>query len=475
MALAVLVLHLATNARYDFHRDSLYYMDSARHPAWGYVDYPPVTPTIARFSLWLFGPSVWGLRLWPSLAGAVMVVLPALIARELGGGRSARLLAAAGAATSLVLLGANWLFQTVTFDQLVWLTCLWLMARLIRTGDRRLWPALGVAAGVGLETKYTVVALVVGLALGTLLSPLRRDLASPWPWAGAAIALLIFLPNLLWQVANAWPSVEYTLNHKSAQSVDFSPLTFLSDQLALIGPVAIPVWGAGMYWLWRERSRRALGIAAAFPVVLYLFAGKSYYIGPLHPFLIAAGACAIEEWTATRRTWVPRAVGVALALQALVLLPLALPLLPESTMATSSLAAARKDFADTVGWHDLVAQVAAIYSGMPPSERRSVVILTDNYGEAGALNTYGPRYGLPVAYSGELSYYYWRPVALDGPVIAVGIDPTFLATLFRTCSPAGTVTNSYGLDNEEHGAPLTVCTQPRYPLTELWPRLRAFR
>lgn len=389
MAAAVLVLHLATNARYDSHRDSLYYMDSARHPAWGYVDYPPVTPAIARLSLWLFGPSVWGLRLWPSLAGAVMVVLAALIARELGGGRTARILAAVGAATSLVLLGANWLFQTVTFDQLIWLTCLWLVARLLRTGDRRLWLALGLAVGVGLETKYTIVALVAGLGLGTVFTPLRRDLASPWPWIAVVIAVVIFLPNLAWQVANGWPSVEYTLNHKSTQSVDFSPLTFLSEQLALIGPLALPVWGAGMFWLWRDSGRRTLGIAAAFPVVLYLFAGKSYYVGPLHPFLIAAGACAIEAWTTTPARWLRPAAAVALVVQALVLLPLTLPLLPESTMATSQLASVRKDFADTIGWRDLVGQIARIYDAIPPSERRSVVIITDNYGEAGAINTYG--------------------------------------------------------------------------------------
>src|SRR4029077_4369191 len=157
LAIGVLALHLATNGLYDFHRDSLYYMDSARHPAWGYVDYPPVTPTIARLSLWIFGPSVWGLRLWPSLAGALIVVLAALIAHELGGGRFAQVLAAVAAASSPVLLGANWLFQTVTFDQLLWVACFWIAARLVRTGNSRLWLALGIGLGVGLETKYTIV------------------------------------------------------------------------------------------------------------------------------------------------------------------------------------------------------------------------------------------------------------------------------------------------------------------------------
>src|SRR5580700_8977581 len=175
VAVAVLALHLATNGLYGFHRDEMYYLDSARHLAWGFVDYPPLTPAIARLSLLLFGPtSVWGLRLWPSLAGAVMVVLSAQIAHELGGGRTARILAAIGAATSPVLLGANWLFQTVTFDQLMWMVCFWVIARLLRTGDRRLWLILGAALGIGLETKYTIVALLAGLAVGIVVTQLRK-------------------------------------------------------------------------------------------------------------------------------------------------------------------------------------------------------------------------------------------------------------------------------------------------------------
>ncbi len=475
LALAVLALHLATNGLYDFHRDSLYYMDSARHPAWGYVDYPPVTPMIARVSLWLFGASVWGLRLWPSIAGALMVVLAWLIASELGGGRTARLLAALGAATSPVLLGANWLFQTVTFDQVNWLVTFWLAARLLRTGDRRLWLALGLVAGVGLETKYTIVGLLAGVALGTLSTPLRRDLAMPWPWLGLGVALLIFLPNLAWQAANGWPSVEYTLNHKSAQSVDFSPITFLAEQLVLIGPLAIPVWIGGLYWLLAAPRRRMLGIAAAVPFVIYLFAGKSYYVGPLHPFLIAAGACAVEEWTLRRASRVRAATAIALLAQALVLLPIGIPLLPEAAMARSPLPGIRKDFADTVGWHDLVAQVSNIYRGLPEADRSRAVILTNNYGEAGAINTYGPPLGLPTAVSGELTYYYWRPPSMDGPVIAVGVDMSFLSTLFGSCDQVGSISNSYGLHNEEFGAPLAVCRQPKLPPDQLWRSLKEFQ
>jgi hypothetical protein len=186
IVLALLGLHAATNAQYDFHRDSLYYMDSARHPAWGYVDYPPVTPTIAGFSLWLFGPSVWWLRLWPSLGGAVMVVLAWLIARELGGGMAARLLAATGGATSLVLLGTNWLFQTVTFDQLVWMTAFWLTARFVRTGDSRLWLWLGVGETFLERPPRPTEQRTSELSM--FFAPRRRVSAQPSLWSMAMLA-----------------------------------------------------------------------------------------------------------------------------------------------------------------------------------------------------------------------------------------------------------------------------------------------
>jgi 4-amino-4-deoxy-L-arabinose transferase-like glycosyltransferase len=474
LAIAVLVLHLATNALYGFHRDELYYLDSARHLAWGFVDYPPVTPAIARLSEILFGSSVWGLRLWPSLAGAAMVVITAQIARELGGGRTARMLSAVAAAASPVLLGSNWLFETVTFDQLAWLVIFWIAARLLRTGDRRLWLALGIAAGVGLETKYTIVALLTGLISAIAMTPLRRHLRTPWPWLGLTIALSICLPNVLWQVEHGWPSVTYTVTHHSAQSSDFGPLTFLSDQIALIGPVAIPVWLAGWYWL-LSGTRRPLGIAALVAFVVFLLAGKGYYIGPLHPILMAAGMCAIESWTARRghalRT---RSISTALALQAIVLLPIAMPLLPEAVMARTTLPSIRTDFADTVGWQQLVTQVAAVYASIPKAGRSATLLLTANYGEAGAINTYGPALGLPSAMSGELTYYYWKPPQLNGQVIAVGLDKSFLSGVFYGCSVVGTVSNPYGLRNQEFGAPIVVCSHSKVALNQLWPLLKSF-
>ena len=472
--MAVLALHMATNGLYGFNRDELYYLDSARHLAWGFVDYPPVTPAIARLSQSLFGTSVWGLRLWPSLAGSVMIVLAALIARELGGGRNARILAAIGAAASPVLLGANWLFETVTFDQLMWLVCFWVTARLLRTGDRRLWLILGAALGIGLETKYTIVALLAGLAVGIVVSPLRTHLRTPWPWIGLAIAMVIVLPNVMWQVANSWPSLAYTFNHHAAQAGDFAPLKFLSDQIALIGPVAIPIWLIGFRWLLIGRAR-TLGVAALVVFIIFLFAGKGYYIGPLHPLLVTAGACAIEGWTRRHAYWLRRATAIALVIQAVVLLPIAIPSLPESVMARSLLPSIRTDFAETVGWRNLVAQVDAVYKRVPETERSATVIVTNNYGEAGAINTYGPSRGLPTAVSGELTYYYWGPHRLGGSVVAVGLDAAFLSTLFEGCSTVATISNMYGLQNQESGAPIVVCERPRISLDQLWPHLKSFQ
>jgi hypothetical protein len=190
---------------------------------------------------------------------------------------------------------------------------------------------------------------------------------------------------------------------------------------------------------------------------------------------VAAGPCAVEAWTLQHTRWLRPMTAVALVLQAVVLMPIAIPILPEAVMARSTLPSIRADFADTVGWQDLVAQVDAIYKRLPARDRSGTVRLTDNYGEAGAINTYGPPQRLPTAVSGELTYYYWKPAALDGPVIGVGLETAFLTTLFSGCSQVATISNAYGLQNQEAGAPVVLCARPRFPLDQLWPRLKSFQ
>jgi hypothetical protein len=475
LGLAKLALHLATDGIYGFHRDELYYLASGRHLALGYVDYPPLTPLLARLGLTLFGPSAGGLRLLSALAGAVVVVLAGLVARELGGGRFAQLLAAGAALASPLLLGSNWLFQTVTFDQLAWTVAILLTARLVRTGEPRWWLAVGLALGIGLETKYTILALGAGLLAGVLATRLRRHLRTPWPWLGALIALLIAAPNLAWQVAHGWPSLGFILSHHQDQAADFSPPVFLALQLPLAGPLALPLWLAGWYRLLRQRDMRPLGVAAAVAFGIFLVVGKDYYAGPLYPLLLAAGAVSLEALGGPGRGAVRlRAAAVAaVALNGLLLLPLALPLVPVSQLHRSHLDTARKDYADTVGWPELTDQVAAVYGALPPEQRRHATVLAANYGEAGAIDLYGPARGLPPAICPQLTYALWKPAHVeDATVVLVGYTPEFAARYFADVEPAAAITPPDGVRTEERGLPILVAHRPRVPLDQAWPELR---
>lgn len=470
---AKLAVHLLTNASLGFHRDELYYLASARHLALGYVDYPPLTPLLARLALTLFGPSVFGLRLFTTLAGVAIVVMAGLIARELGGGRFAQLLAAGAALASPMLLGANWLFQTVTLDQLAWTAALLLSARLVRSGEPRWWLAVGVVLGLGLEAKYTVLVLGLGLAVGALATPVRRHLATPWPWLGALAALLLFAPNLAWQARSGWPSVAFIVAHPQHQADSFSPPVFLAQQLALVGPLALPLWLAGWYRLLRRPELRMLGIVALVGFAAFLVEGKSYYAGPLYPLLLGAGAVGVEAFTGRRSARLRPALVAAVALNGLLLLPVATPVVPAAGLHRFRLDAVRKDFADSVGWPELADQVAAVYDGLPPDERAHALVLAGNYGEAGALDLYGPSRGLPPAISPHLTYWYWKPAHTDDrTVVVVGMPRDYVERYFASVDPAATITMPYGVRNEEVGREILIAREPRVPLDQAWARLR---
>jgi 4-amino-4-deoxy-L-arabinose transferase-like glycosyltransferase len=470
LGLVKLAIHAATSASYGFHRDELYYIASGRHPALGYVDYPPMTPMLARLSLDLFGPSVFWLRMFPALAGAVIVVLAGLIAAELGGSRFARGLAAGAVLTSTAFLG-NWLFQTVTFDQLAWAVTLLLAARMLRTGDPRHWIAIGAALGVGLETKYTILALCVGLAAG-LLACRRRDLATPWPWLGAAIALLILAPNLWWQATHGWLSVRFILYHPVAQAADFSPLAVLAGQIVLVGPLAVPLWIGGWVRLLRGRQVRFLGVTALVAFLVFTLTGKDYYAAPLYPLLFAAGAVTAES-LARRAGWLRAVAVVALALDAILLAPFAMPLVPPARLHQYGFDTANKDLAATVGWPEVAAQVAAVYDNLPPGERSHAVILASNFGEAGAVDLYGPSLGLPAAICPEMTYWLWKPAHVDdSTVIVVGARAADVSWAFDDVRVAAPIRIPYGVRNQsEVDKEILIARQPRVSLDEVWPRL----
>src|ERR1700736_3423226 len=420
--------------RYGWHRDEFYYLASARHPALGYVDYPPITPLLARVDQAIFPGSLPGLRLLTILAGAAVIVIVALIARELGGNPLAQGLAGLAVLISPMFVGANILFQTVSFDQLVWAVACLLFIRLLRGADPREWLLLGLVFGIGLETKYTVIGLGLAILVGLLTTVARRQLASPWPWLGFGIAILLLVPNVVWQVGHNWDSVAYTIEHRGATD---GPIAYVLQQLLLAGPQLLPIIVMGVWWLWRdERFRAAAVTIIAVELFFFLVGGKAYYPAPIYPLAYAAGAIWFVE--AVRKRWIRRlAVAAAVAIT-LILLPIGLPILPAKVMADSGIWKARKDFADMYGWPDLVDQVTTVYQRLPLSDRASVMILASNYGEAGALDFYG--HGLPPVVSAHLTYYYWAPAHMSpSPLIVVGYSREYLATIFGDTPQVGPI------------------------------------
>ncbi len=456
--------------RYGWHRDELYYLASARHLQLGYVDYPPVTPAIGRLVQVVAPESLVALRFTAVLAGAVVVVLAALIARDLGGGRRAQALAALAVVISPMFLGGNFLFETVSFDQLAWALLLWLVVSLLAGRDLRLWLVAGLVLGIGLETKYTVAGLAVALAAGLLLTPARRHLATRWPWLGAALAVVLLVPNLWWQAGHGWDSVAYTLHHRGATD---GPVGYWLQQVFLVQPLLLPLVVAGALWLWRSGTFRALAWTAILVELLFFAAGgKSYYPAPVFPLLYAAGAVWLERSVGSRLLrWAWMAVA---AVTTLALTPIALPVLPADVMARSpGLLSSRPDFAEMYGWPDLAREVAAVYASLPPSDRRGAMILATNYGEAGAFDLYGPGLGLPPVVSPHLTYYYWAPARMSPDVvIAVGYRRQHLEQVFADVTQVGTTGNSYGVHNQEAGRPIFVCRQPLRPLWQVWPSLK---
>jgi hypothetical protein len=456
--------------RYGWHGDELYYLASGRHLALGYVDFPPVTPAIARL-VQVFAPeSLVALRFAGVLAGALIVVLAALIARELGGGRRAQVLAALMVVISPLFVASNFNFQTVTFDQLVWALLLWLVARVLAGGDRRLWLLAGLVLGIGLETKYTIAGLAAALAGGLLLTPARRHLATRWPWLGAALALVLLAPNLWWQAGHGWDSVAYTIHHRGA--TDGPVAYWLLQALLVVQPLLLPLVVAGAVWLWRSGTFRALAWTAVLVELLFFAAGgKSYYPAAVYPLLYAAGAVWLERSVGSRllrRAWMGSAVATTL-----VLLPVLLPVLPAGVMARSGLLKLQTSFAEMYGWPDLAHQVAAVYASLPPTDRQGAMVLATYDIEAGALDLYGPGLGLPPVVSPHLNYYYWAPARMSPDVvIAVGYRREDLAPLFADMTQVGTISNSYGVDNGVAGMPIFVCRSPRRPLWQAWPSLK---
>ena len=479
IAAGFVAVELIVAARYGYHRDELYFLACAKHLAWGYVDQPPLVPAVARISTALFGSSAFALRAFPACAGGVAVVLTSLMARELGGRRHAQIIAALSAATSALVLATAHLLSTAAFDLMFWAAITLLVLRLRRTGDARWWLAVGAVAGAGLLNKYNVAFLIASLVGGLVVTGGGRQLLNRWAGFGAAIALAMVLPNIIWNIGHHWAALSMLRSLHQENATLRSSLTFIPALLLFVGPVLAPIWIAGLRRLLADPVGRPFAVAFLVLVAIDTAAGaKPYYLGGLFCVLFAAGGVAAAERFAAwgRRGALFRKAAWMVAGSA-VLLPLTLPVLPVAALAKGSWEGElNKDLSATVGWDRVAHQIGDIVAALPPAQRAGAVVFTEDYGAAGAVDRFGARYGLRGAVSGHNNYWWWGPTAAaDGATtVAVNFDRAYLETLFATVTPAGTVDTGHGVWTEERGAPIYVCRGQKLPWRQLWPRARHY-
>jgi 4-amino-4-deoxy-L-arabinose transferase-like glycosyltransferase len=486
IALGLIILHTLTNGQYGFHRDELATLNDAHYLSWGYVAYPPVTPFFGRISLDLFGTSLRGFRFFAALAQAVSVVLAGLMARELGGKRLAQVVAALAVAVSPVSLASGALLQYVAFDYLCWVLTAYFILRLLRTEEPRLWLAIGASIGLGMMTKYTMIFLVTGIVAGLLLTDARRYLKSRWLWLGVALSLLIFLPNLVWQIQHHFISLDF-LKHIHARDIRWGRTQgFLPDQLKIAAnPLTIPLWLAGLFFYFRvPDGKRFRMIGWIFVVTLVLFVvakGRGYYLAPAYPMLLAAGAVLEERWVASLSVGWSRLVRVGtfalLAIGGVMIAAIVLPLAPVNSAWWNVASKLNGDLREEIGWPELVAEVARIRDTLSPDDRSKLGILGTNYGEAGAIDLYGPAYGLPKPISGINSFWargYGNPP--PQVLIVLGLSQEHMNEHFGPCQLAGHITNSYGVKNEEteDHPDIYVCRQFKQSWPDFWNDFRYY-
>ena len=404
--------------------------------------------------------------------GGLLVVLAGAYVRRLGGSLLLQGLALLTAIGAVFLVGSNWVFQTVSFDQVAWMAALYWFLCLVVDRRQRYWIYLGITIGIGLEVKFTILGLILGIAVAVLLTPsLRAGLRTRYPWIASAIALLIWAPNLAWQVAEGFPTLQYIANHRGSAG---GPVVYLIEFFVYC-LFLLPLWVGGMTSLFRSPKLRAIGIACAVPLLLFLFGGKSYYAMPTVPIAVAQGLMALSRIQGPKlRARLQVAVGVAAALDLVIFSPITLPITPASRLHATKLDSVNEVFADSVGWSDVASEVMSIYSALPASERANTIVISAYVGVPGALDLYGDPKLRPEAVSPQLSEWYWLPSHPTATqAIMVDYRPPDVDWLCLSPRLIAHLTVPYDVKGLEQGAPVTLC-RLREPLSDAWPRLRNF-
>jgi 4-amino-4-deoxy-L-arabinose transferase-like glycosyltransferase len=497
LSLVAFAIHLLFYPGYGFFRDELYFIACSRHLDWGYVDHPPGVALVAWIARHLLGDSLFAMRLVPVVFAALQVLLTGLTAAAMGGRRFAQLLACICVLAAPQYFGSY--LNTDMFMDLGWMACAWVAARIFAGESQRLWLLFGVFAGLALEGKHAMAFFCIAFLAGVAVSSQRRMLASRWLWAGIGVAFLLVLPNLIWEYRHQWATYELLANiAKSDKNLVLGPWAFLRSNIDALNIFAMPVWVAGLGWLLFARGGRrfrTLGWTWIFSYIIFLvLKGKDYYLTPVYATLFAGGTVAIEHWLASRKSTVQKllkpAVAVIILAGGMIAWPFAMPMMPveqfirysqalgvapkrTETMAVSLLP---QQYADMFGWQELTMLVAKVHGSLPQGERERCGILTQNYGEAAAIDYFGRQYGLPHAISGHQSYWMWGPQPYSGEcLIVVGKGRQWMEQYFSSFTQAGETFHPLAIPHENH-RPIWIAREPKFArIDDVWPKWKLWR
>jgi len=491
VALVRILLYLVAAPHYGYFRDELYYLACGQHPAWGYVDQPPLIGWVAWLLEHTIGTSLWALRLLPALADVGAIVLAGRLTQELGGRRWAMFLAAVATLMAPIFLALSHLFTMNAFDPLLWTAIAFLIVRIAKGGSELLWLAVGALVGVTILNKYGVIFWLLGVLLGLCVTPMRRSLRQPWLWLGLVLAAVIALPNFLWEWKNHFPFLELMHNvRESGRDIALPPLPYLAAQAQMLGFVAaiLVLFALLFFFSKRGRSVRLLGWAYLVSLAeMMLLHGKMYYLAPVYPMMFAAGAVWMEAATDGRRwMWAKPALAAGIIVVSGIYLPTILPVLsvPQFLAYEHKLGISQQKFehsrqgvlpqlyADMFGWEEMVQRVAAFYHTLPPDVQRKTAIFANNYGEAGAIDFFGPKYGLPKAIGGHQNYWLWGPRVYTGEsLIVLGEDDE--SNMQRDCMSYSVIgTAKDPLSRPDEWLPIYYCRGLKWRLRTIWPELK---
>ena len=494
MGAAGFLLQMLVSGRYGYFRDELYYLACSNHLAFGYVDMAPLTPWLARASGMVFGYSLHAIRLLPALAFGAEVALSGFIARELGGKRWAIFVACLSVLLAPAILGNGTRLAMNPIEPLFWMGCIYVLLLALNREQPKLLLWCGVLLGFGLLNKHSTIFFIAALVMGLLISPQRHILATKWFWLAALIAFLIALPNVVWQYVHHFPTLEDLRNVKAThKNIELPPLAFFQQQVMMLNPYSVIVWLVGLFYLFFHRDAKRFRFIAytyvVFLAVMMALKGKDYYLAPIYPMLFAAGAVFWEKLihAYARLRWLRVAIPAILIVVGASAAPFALPILaPGEFPAYANALGVRttrtengmvsilpQHFADQFGWEEMVAKVADVYNSLPPDQRAKTAILAGNYGGAGAIDFFGPRYGLPKSVSAHQNYYFWGPRDYTGESIILLEWNLKDAQYWCRSVDVGPRNEPYfGMGWEHYN--ILVCHDFKVPLSQAWPRLKVW-